>query len=939
MTVTVDSLTEIWVTGTNATATYTGWQDISSKVMVRNDGGKLVIARGAASETSNRVSTSSLAGQLNNRAGNFSEHNPTGIYYGLIGRNTPIRTSRRYAYDAFGRTASNGWGTSDSGQAWSTNGGAAGDYSVSSGTGNISNGSTNVIRETILNPVSGSSLLDGTISATLKPGVVATGASIQMSLEMRRADASNYLAAILTFGTAGTVGITIAARVAGVTTVLGSNSSSLSYGATDTFRLEFHVTGGQYVARAWSTASPNTQISTYADDSTPAGSAITAAGSVACRSFLSAGNTNVSPTTKFDDLVVQDIRFSGEIPDLPQEWDNTGVDVWVPFTASGRLRRLQQGNKRIQSVMTRGTLAATPIEFWPCEDASGASEAANLIAGGMPMATEGGTAPTFGTAMAPGTASGFTLASDSQPAASVRAHTNTGYYSVQFMINMPSAPSGTSRLFQFHTSGSTYAFWAPTIYPAGGVDTWGIEVVDAGGVPQVTDTGTFSVNGVDEPYGRDLMCTIDLRQNGANVEFEYLFYDWTQAAAASGSGSYAGTMGSISRALVLRPPSPGAAASWKYSQITVWNKPSIFASWATADAHDIFDLVDGFVGEDPVARLMRLADENGLVLNTQNDSVTRGVGMGPQPIDTLYNLLNECADVDQGWLYESRVQLGLTYRAAESLYNQTAVALSYTSAQLSGKLATRTDDQLLRNDVTVARKGGSSARATDTTSRLSTSEPPTGVGTYDRGSTTVNCETDDTVPQLAGWLLALGTVDEPRYPGVQVELHRSEISTVLGQQVAGLDTGDYFTISSPPAWLPQFDIECLVLGSQETISRFTQTLVFTTRHGSPYRVLTVDGTGNAGRTDIDNATLNGAHTSTTTTLSIAYTGTVPLSTDAADYPFNINVGGEEITLNNAPAGSTSPQSLTGVTRSVNSVVKAQISGTAVALWRPYTVGY
>jgi hypothetical protein len=147
-----DNLTEIWVTGTNATATYSGWQDIANKILVRDNSGEVRITRGLDERDVDPNLPSSMVGQINNQSGNFSDQNPTGIYYGLIGRNTKIRQSKRYAYDAFGRTSSNGWGTADSGQAWSTNGGAAADYSVSGGTGNISNASVNVIRETFFDP-------------------------------------------------------------------------------------------------------------------------------------------------------------------------------------------------------------------------------------------------------------------------------------------------------------------------------------------------------------------------------------------------------------------------------------------------------------------------------------------------------------------------------------------------------------------------------------------------------------------------------------------------------------------------------------------------------------------------------------------------------------------------------------------------------------------
>lgn len=943
MTITNDVLTEIWVTGTNQAGTYTGWQDISNKILVRDAAGELKISRGATGETSTRVSTSSMTGQINNRGGDFSDQNPVGAYYGLIGRNTKIRSSKRYAYSTFGGSASNGWGTLDSGQTTSTSGGVAADYSVSGGTGNISNGSTNVIREVYFDPT-GSGLLDGTVCATLKPGVVATGAPIQMALEQRRADASNYLYAIASFDISGTVTVILAARVAGVNTVLGSTSDSLAYGATDTFRMEFSVTGGQYVVRLWNTASPNTQIWTFADDSTTAGAAITAAGSAGVRSILITGNTNVTPITKFDDIVVQDIRFSGEVPDWPQEFDVTNTDRWVPFTASGRIRRLQQGNKRLSSVMTRAIGAASgaagALDHWPLEDASGATQAANAIAGGEAMTVNGATLPSFGTAMMAGTASGLTLGTDTGLRGAVRA-TSATTFSIQFMLNVPSAPASASRVIAVEMAGGTYPLWLITIFPAGGVDTWGLEIMDGSGTRQVFDSGTFSIDGVDEPYGQNIYCTLEMRQNGGNVEYEIWATFQGQTAWSGNTGSYVGTLGVPNYVVLPSAGQVGVGSGAKYSQVSVWAKASSISSWAAAGSFNPALYLDGYTGEDPVARLMRLADENGIDLITQGDSVTRGVTMGPQAVDTLYNLLHECVDVDQGILYEPRVQLGLVYRAADSLYNQTPVTLDYSSAHLSGQLRPRTDDLYIRNDVTVARKNGSSIRVTQTSGRLSTSEPPGGVGTYDRGAFTVNCRYDTDITQLAYWLLALGTIDEPRYPAVTVELARSEISTTLGQQVTGLDTGDYFTIQNPPTNLPQFDIECLTLGYDESLSKLRHSMTFRTRPGSPWRVIKLDSTtGNEARADFYQQTLNGAHTSSTTTLSIATASPWPtITTAAGDYPMDIEIAGERIRLNSVPAGSTSPQSFTGVTRSVNGVSKAQLAGATVKLWRPNTLAY
>jgi hypothetical protein len=922
----LENFTEILIDGV--------WTDITSSVRAASG---IAISRGIRDESSNRAGAGSMGLTLDNRNGTYSDLNPASTYYGKIGRNTKIRHSRRHAYDAFGRTAANGWGTADSGQAWSTNGGVAGDYSVSSGTGRISNGSVNVVRETVLAAgVGGTTLLDGTVSATLKPGVVATGADIQMALEMRRADASNYLFAIADFDTAGTVDVIIAARVAGVNTVLATSSDRLSYGASDAFRMEFTVTGGQRTVRLWNTASPNTQIWTYADDSTTASAAITAAGNVACRSILITGNTNTTPVVTFDDLVVQDIRFSGEVPEWPQRWDVSGRNVYVPLTAAGLLRRLTQGTRRLQSVMTRASLSAGPIDFWPCEDSSGAAQATDAVQGGQPLMSNGAT-PSFGTEMVPGAAGGFTLGTDTGFRTVVQPSTST-VLSVQFLINIPAAPASASRIISLEMSSGTYWLIVLTLFPAGGVDTWGLEIFDGGGVRQVFTSVAFSINTVDEPYGRDLYVMLDMRQNGGNVEYEFRAYDYTQPAASGSTGSYAGTLGKIGQLVICNPGQVGPGSGVKYSQIGVFPVSTTFASWVGAGSYDATGYINGFTGEDPVARLQRLAAENGIDLVTQGNSSTRGVGMGAQGQDTLYNLLLECADVDQGLLYETRTQFGLTYRAAASLYNQTAVALNYTGRQLAPDIQPTSDDQYIRNDVTVARKSGSSSRIVDMTSRLSVNEPPSGVGQYDRGTTTVNCELDADTRLIAGWLAKLGTVDEPRYPSLAVQMASPAVagSSSLTQGLAGLDTGDTFSVSNPPAWLPQFDILQLVLGYQEQMGMFDWTLRYTGRPGKPFDIGIVDGSGNTARVDTGNQTLSTSATSSGTSFSVA-TSTGPLLRTGSGLSIDLDVAGEKVTATNI-SGAASPQTVT-VTRSVNGVVKAQASGAVVRLWRPSRIGY
>src|SRR5690606_16436632 len=67
------------------------WVDITNYVYARG-GGSIAFSRGMPDE-GNGPDPGLCTFQLNNRDGRFSPRNPMSPYYGLIGRNTPVRVS------------------------------------------------------------------------------------------------------------------------------------------------------------------------------------------------------------------------------------------------------------------------------------------------------------------------------------------------------------------------------------------------------------------------------------------------------------------------------------------------------------------------------------------------------------------------------------------------------------------------------------------------------------------------------------------------------------------------------------------------------------------------------------------------------------------------------------------------------------------------------
>ena len=252
----------------------------------------------------------------------------------------------------------------------------------------------------------------------------------------------------------------------------------------------------------------------------------------------------------------------------------------------------------------------------------------------------------------------------------------------------------------------------------------------------------------------------------------------------------------------------------------------------------ILDVLDAWSGEAAGDRFSRLCTEQGLAFRGQGQLST-STQMGPQAQDALLSLLQDCVDADQGVLVEPRQVFGLGYRTRSSLYGQdAAITLSYPDGDLVSGLNPADDDQYTRNDVTVSRQDGSSARKVLSTGPLSIQDPPDGVGVYDV-EVTLNLETDSQCSDAAGWLLNTGTVDEHRYPDIGVDLASTSLSGIFWDLQQD-DLGDRFVIQDPPSWMPPDDISQITAQQTEQIGGFIYQQDRTGIPASPYNVFTVE---------------------------------------------------------------------------------------------------
>jgi hypothetical protein len=487
---------------------------------------------------------------------------------------------------------------------------------------------------------------------------------------------------------------------------------------------------------------------------------------------------------------------------------------------------------------------------------------------------------------------------------------------LRFLMQVPLAGDTAGAVIaSMFTTGSITE--VDVIYIAGG----GLEIRGFAGGAVVFDSGAlaFGLNG--EP----VLITAELLQNGSTITWEIGASTLGVSSIATVfSGSVAGSVSSVT-GVIINPG--GTLMDTSIGQITVQYTETLLATVAAA--------ASGYAGETAAVRFTRLCAANGVAALVVGDP-TQTVLMGAQQADSLMNLLQTCEDADRGQLFEPRSQFGLGYRTRVSMSNQAAaVALDYARGQLVEPLSPTDDDQLIANDVTVQRVGGSSYEITQLTGPLSISPPPAGINRYLK-SYSESLFTDAQLQSAAGWLLSIGTVDQQRFPSISVNLARSAVTGVFGS-VQGGDVGDLLTIANPPAWMPPEQIQQLLVGWTETLGPWTWTVEWNCVPAVPYFTAII-GDPLFNQLDTDGSSVAVAVGSSATSLSVAATGmNYPLwTTRTSDPPFDVLVAGERMTVTKV-TGTTSPQVFT-VVRSVNGIVKAQAAGAAVTLFYPTILG-
>jgi hypothetical protein len=900
-----------------------GWTDVTTYVSYQQG---MLVTRGLQNETTKPATPGRARFTLRNETGIWDPREPTGAYYGQWGKGVPVRWSLSRVRDSFTRTVSSGWGSTDTGQAWTTAGGTASDYSTNGTTGRIVMSAAGD-RLVYLTPAQLSQYAqDVAVTWSMSASSVTGAVILPCQLMLRVTDTSNYMAIRCTVDTSQAITMTLLSVVAGTETSIVSEVTGYTYTAGSSWRMRGLVEGQSYRAKIWpanqlepydwswsSTLTTATGVSRSIYNDNRAGAGI--------RVSIAGGNTNTPVTFTYDNFEVRSPRFFGQITSLTHKSDQTGKIRTVDVEASDIFNRLQTGASPLDSTLKHGYLQLAtnqPVSYWPLEDGTTATQGAPALGEGPMEVTQGSIK--FGA---------YDWGYGSDKIATPNNGTLHGYIpeypdndgQFRTLIALPSSGlSDGQALWTVHTTGNL-GRWRLTWHTGGSLKlTW----FASDGVTLVGDSGLLTFGATNVKW----FMQFNLTQSGGDINWTIATLVPGQSVGAVISSTVTGKFfGQISD-IYLTPDMDISSVSFGHVSV----QPTTDNLFAMSDP------LAAWTGEFAALRTSRIMHEANLAVSTwraPNPDGEPWPKMGPQSIATITDTVEDAILADRAALVACRGSDLVLHRTGHALqWADPRATISVSGGQLGAPPIPADDNARLANDVTIKQGDGNSARETKETGRNSAASPTAGGIGRVTVSDTRNLTNVEDLADYAAWRLAEGTFDGPRYPQVTVMRHASEVTSdaTLFAALLDVEIGDGLYL----AGLRYGDDRAHVLGYTERYDTITHTFTWNCAPGNLWH----QGKTDALRAGAAASTLASSVTSTATSLSLA-TSDGPVWIDSAGYPsmfpFTAVVGGEVVTVT-AISGTSSPQTAT-VTRSVNGVVKAQSAGTAVTLADPYRAGF
>jgi hypothetical protein len=608
------------------------------------------------------------------------------------------------------------------------------------------------------------------------------------------------------------------------------------------------------------------------------------------------------------------IRFNGEIGDLPETWDVTGNDRYVQTAAASLAGRYISNKGALNSAIYRLYRNRTDlIGYWPLEDASGATRAANVVdatkPGELTQCVFGGTTGLDGSAGA------LTLSSAPNVSRAVFnalfPTTTTGTSTILFYFRLDTLPAGGDNIFlTLNMAPGAALRWQFTI--SNTAYTWASYDLTGN---QTFASGAVSFGAGASPLDQWIGMQLSFKQEGGNIRFETIWHAvGTEIFYThfSGGTTTAGTLGrGITRAIFGTPDSAFAGAQIAHVMIGTGPNLSLGTSAFT-------NASKGWTGELAGRRMQRLAREEGEFFEWVGDLDTTAA-MGAQAPDRLLNLFTSAAQVDGGLFGDIRDTRGWRYVTRAAMGNRRALTLDYSASELDAPPSPVTGNRYLVNDYTATRPSGSSARYEANDNRpLNTNDPDDpdnpGAGRYEQ-SGAFNAASDDQLYFIASAQVGVGTWPGSRIPNISVALHRDEVSPSgtlteqLAENVLAQDFGDTVTLTGlAGAPMAPDDKDLLTFGYTETIGQAgTMGTVMNTMPAGPYQVpvLGTNDVNGEPRLDADfghHVSVHGAYAANATSVRLRVDQTfaakalIDSTNYSAEFPCDWNIAGERVTM-------------------------------------------
>lgn len=889
---------KVWIyPGADLSTSADSWgiaKDISTYVRYPgSDGGQAIEYTAGRGDEASQVDAGTMDLTLDNRDGRFSTDNPNGTYYPDFQRSTPVRMGVVCGTDAFTRSVSSGWGTADSGHTWSVSGTAA-DWAVDGSKGTLLNPTANTARVATF---TGATSLDADIILTAIPISAATGGLLAAGAILRRVDASNMMLARVDFShTASAVLVNIVKIIAGVQTTLASTTLATTYSAGQRWRLQFQADGNLFRMKAWPEAGTEPDWQIFAEETTLAGSA----SAVYLARF--SGNTNVTTQLGIDDIQVTGLEFTGSLIQLPLRWDKRGNNSWAPVRAAGILRRLNQGKGALKSPLARQLPSYGPYGYWPLEDAAGAQVFGSAVANVGP-ATFTGVDPGADATLAGGGLAPTLTAVTGEIRGLVKTRVSgTDGFSFLFFTKFGSGlPVAKTAMMTIVTYGKA-AKWIISV----STTTLYTDAYGSDGTLLSSSSTTYSGVDTSEWVAWQLETAI----SGSDTTWAFSFH-------AVGAATYFAQTGTVTGGSAVssvgRWVAGGSNLPVGTSFAQVWAGPNTLPFVA-----DSFSLVSsGYVGELASDRIARLGDEEGLQITVESGA---SGAVGVQPQGSLIAALRTAEAADMGILYERATGLG--YRPRIARYNQ-AVTLAVTVAagQIDDPPEPISDDQRLKNSITVSREGGSFAIAQDTASISREGEWPDPV--------TLNVSTDEVLPFHAGWRLHLGVYPQLRWPGLSLDFARNpDLLPTWRSRAYGMR----MTVTTGRTQVAGGEPDVIVEGYSATLWPHGWKVKLNCSAAAMWDVGVLDSVTVPPRADTAGSQLQIGVNTTATSWTVDTT-VGPAWNPSTTFPFLIKCDGEVVSVTAISGAGPTGQVFT-VTRSVNGIVKSHLALAALSLAAP-----